>query len=200
MKFYGDYHTHSVYSDGRAKISDAALYAGKIGLKELAITDHGFANVTLSLTEKKFEKEIIDVKKVRENLENVNLLLGVEADIVDTKGNLDVTDKHLMNMDILVAGFHRFIRSTSVKDYFFIRPFQRVYHRRFRHDRKEKSGGDRRVYRGNRKQPRRYFVARRQSRDRRRKGSVQNRGKVRHSYRNQYETSAACRKAVARNA
>lgn len=63
MKFYGDYHTHSVYSDGRAKISDAALYAGKIGLKELAITDHGFANVTLSLTEKKFEKEIIDVKR-----------------------------------------------------------------------------------------------------------------------------------------
>lgn len=118
MKFYGDYHTHSVYSDGRAKISDAALYAGKIGLKELAVTDHGFANVTLSLTEKKFEKEIIDVKKVRENLENVNLLLGVEADIVDTNGNLDVTDKHLMNMDILVAGFHRFIRSTSVKDYF----------------------------------------------------------------------------------
>lgn len=118
MKFYGDYHTHSVYSDGRAKISDAALYAGKIGLKELAVTDHGFANVTLSLTEKKFEKEIIDVKKVRETLENVNLLLGVEADIVDTKGNLDVTDKHLMNMDILVAGFHRFIRSTSVKDYF----------------------------------------------------------------------------------
>ena len=50
MKFYGDYHTHSVYSDGRAKISDAALYAAKIGLKELAITDHGFANVTLSLT------------------------------------------------------------------------------------------------------------------------------------------------------
>ena len=42
----------------------------------------------------------------------------MEADIVDTKGNLDVTDKHLMNMDILVAGFHRFIRSTSVKDYF----------------------------------------------------------------------------------
>lgn len=118
MKFYGDYHTHSVYSDGRAKISDAALYAGKIGLKELAVTDHGFANVTLSLTEKKFEKEIIDVNKVRENLENVNLLLGVEADIVDTNGNLDVTDKHLMNMDILVAGFHRFIRSTSVKDYF----------------------------------------------------------------------------------
>ena len=114
MKFYGDYHTHSVYSDGRAKISDAALYAAKIGLKELAITDHGFANVTLSLTEKKFEKEIIDVKRARENLENVNLLLGVEADIVDTKGNLDVTDKHLMNMDILVAGFHRFIRSTSV--------------------------------------------------------------------------------------
>ena len=163
MKFYGDYHTHSVYSDGRAKISDAALYAGKIGLKELAVTDHGFANVTLSLTEKKFEKEIIDVNKVRENLENVNLLLGVEADIVDTNGNLDVTDKHLMNMDILVAGFHQ---KHVGQGLFFIRPFQRVYHRRFRHDRKEKSGGDRRVYRGNRKQSRRYFVARRESCDR----------------------------------
>ncbi len=118
MNFYGDYHTHSVYSDGTAKISDAVAYAKQIGLKELAITDHGFANVTLSLTEKKFAKAIKDVENVRKSIDGINVLLGVEADIIDTKGTLDVTDKHLMNMDILVAGFHRFIRSTSAKDYF----------------------------------------------------------------------------------
>ena len=47
MKFYGDYHTPSVYSDGRAKISDAALYAGKIGLKELAVS---YTHLTLPTT------------------------------------------------------------------------------------------------------------------------------------------------------
>lgn len=118
MNFYGDYHTHSVYSDGRTKIADAVARAKEIGLKEIAITDHGFANVTLSLTEKKFEKQKADVESVRKNLDGVNLLLGIEADIVDTKGNLDVTDKHLSDIDVLVAGFHRFIRSTSTKDYF----------------------------------------------------------------------------------
>jgi histidinol phosphatase-like PHP family hydrolase len=37
---YSDYHIHSVLSDGTATIEEIVQYAGKIGMKEIAITDH----------------------------------------------------------------------------------------------------------------------------------------------------------------
>ena len=51
MAFLGDYHTHTQYSrsggklHGKSTVLDNARAAAKIGLKELAITDHGFGHV-----------------------------------------------------------------------------------------------------------------------------------------------------------
>ena len=44
MLLYGDYHTHTIYSHGKGDIIDNARVASKKGLKQLAITDHGFDN------------------------------------------------------------------------------------------------------------------------------------------------------------
>jgi putative hydrolase len=41
MRFYGDYHTHSRYSDGRQSVRDIAAAASKKGIREVAVTDHG---------------------------------------------------------------------------------------------------------------------------------------------------------------
>lgn len=35
-----DYHIHSVFSDGVATIEELVQFAGKIGMEEIAITDH----------------------------------------------------------------------------------------------------------------------------------------------------------------
>ncbi|MBD5132783.1 MAG: PHP domain-containing protein [Clostridiales bacterium] len=51
MAFWGDYHTHTVYSRGKKKLHgkgsvlENAEAAKAAGLKELAITDHGFRHV-----------------------------------------------------------------------------------------------------------------------------------------------------------
>ena len=63
MNFYGDYHTHTFYSDGRNGVSDVADGALSKGLKEVAITDHGFYNRFLSLTPEKYRKQQEEIEK-----------------------------------------------------------------------------------------------------------------------------------------
>ena len=41
INFYGDYHTHSRYSDGRQSVDAIVEAAVSRGLLEVAITDHG---------------------------------------------------------------------------------------------------------------------------------------------------------------
>ena len=45
MRFTGDYHTHSTYSDGRNTIVEMVDAARKKELGEIAITDHGPRNI-----------------------------------------------------------------------------------------------------------------------------------------------------------
>ena len=44
MEILGDYHTHTVFSHGHGSIEDNVKAAIKMGLKEIAITDHGFSH------------------------------------------------------------------------------------------------------------------------------------------------------------
>ena len=41
MRFYGDYHCHSVNSDGHSELKEIIQAAAARGLAEVAITDHG---------------------------------------------------------------------------------------------------------------------------------------------------------------
>ena len=40
-KLTGDYHTHTVFSHGKGTIRENVLHARQLGLKAIAITDHG---------------------------------------------------------------------------------------------------------------------------------------------------------------
>ena len=44
MKLTADYHTHTIFSHGKGTILENALSAKEIGLKSIAITDHGFSH------------------------------------------------------------------------------------------------------------------------------------------------------------
>ncbi|MCT4620551.1 MAG: PHP domain-containing protein [Marinisporobacter sp.] len=107
MRILADYHTHTRYSHGRGTIEDNVKSAIQKGLKVIGITDHGSAYLEYGINK-------LDYKKMREIVDRLNekyagaiqILLGIEANIIDQEGNLDVDDMILKNHDILLAGFH----------------------------------------------------------------------------------------------
>jgi putative hydrolase len=102
MKLVVDTHTHSV-SSGHAysTIQEMAKGAADNGIEIFALTDHGpsmlgapaiwhFGNLTV----------------VPERLSGVRILKGVEANIIDYDGNLDMPDEYLARLEFVIASFH----------------------------------------------------------------------------------------------
>ena len=124
MILFGDYHTHTVYSSGKhnskhatGTILENALIAKQKGLSEIAITDHGFSHKLYGLQKKNLKKireEIIDAKIKT----GVNVYLGVEANIISSEGDVDITEDDLKEIDLLIVGFHSFAKAKSFKEYF----------------------------------------------------------------------------------
>jgi len=56
MLLYGDYHTHTRYSHGKGSVKDNAQAAYEKGLKEIAITDHGFGHIFFGVKRKKIDE------------------------------------------------------------------------------------------------------------------------------------------------
>ena len=118
MKFYGDYHTHSYYSDGRQSIQEIVQAADRRGLQEVAITDHGPLAAVIGV------KKATSYLEMREQIEAINqdrepgkrVLLGAEANIRDLDGRLDIPDEVIRELDILIAGLHPYTLPTSLDD------------------------------------------------------------------------------------
>lgn len=119
MKYYGDYHIHTRFSDCRNTVEGVVKTAIERGLKEVAITDHGYANKykLLSLSPEAFDREKTEVEKTRIKYPKIKILHGIEADIIDFNGTVDMTPEQMDKLDIFLCGFHRFVNSTGKEDY-----------------------------------------------------------------------------------
>ncbi|MDD3946367.1 MAG: PHP domain-containing protein [Clostridia bacterium] len=119
MNFYGDYHTHTTASDGISSLEDNVQEAVKKGLKELAVTDHGFANPKrFAMTPKKFamQREQLDGIQ-KEYGDTIALYQGIEADLIGEDGTLDLTEEQISQMDVLIMGYHSFAKAKSFRDW-----------------------------------------------------------------------------------
>lgn len=118
MKFYGDYHTHSRYSDGRQSLEEIALAAEKRGLKEVAVTDHGpYAAVIGVKNERSYLQIKDEVKAINESGQfAVEMFVGAEANIRDLEGSLDISYNIIKELDFLIAGLHPYTLPTSIDD------------------------------------------------------------------------------------
>ena len=115
MKLLGDYHTHTTYTHGKSTVEENVAQAENLGLKEIAITEHsykGFNHIRKGDLEK-IKKDIDDCK----DKYNVNILLGIEANLMSANGDIDISDEELKNLDIVVLGFHKFSK-VKLKDLF----------------------------------------------------------------------------------
>ncbi len=102
----GDLQIHTDWSDGKNSIMDMASEAQKIGYEYIAITDHSKSLSTAKgLDDKALKKQMDEIDAVNKKMDSLTVLKGVEANI-DSYGYLDVPDKLLEEMDVVIAGIH----------------------------------------------------------------------------------------------
>ena len=119
MILFGDYHTHTKYSrhgHGKGSILENASVALNKGLKQIAISDHGFNHMFYGVR----RKDILDVKEDILNAKEVtgvDILLGVEANLISQSGDIDIVETDFEFLDILLMGHHRMVKMNSQKDF-----------------------------------------------------------------------------------
>jgi putative hydrolase len=100
----GDFHVHTIFS-GHAfsTLQEVITAARERGLEYLAITDHGPARPDGPKLD--YFKNLNRQDTLRQ-LPDIRVLVGVEANIINTWGDLDMPVKLLNELDIVLAGFH----------------------------------------------------------------------------------------------
>lgn len=118
MLLYGDYHTHSLYSrhkHGKGTVLENASVAADKGLKQIAITDHGFNHEFFGIRRKNIpllQEDILNAKEIT----GVDILLGVESNLISLDGKVDIREEDFEFLDILLMGYHQCVHTNSMKD------------------------------------------------------------------------------------
>ncbi|MHB8961614.1 MAG: phosphatase [Saccharofermentanales bacterium] len=98
-----DTHCHTVASThAYGTIAENAAAAKQIGLTALAITDHG-----PRLPDSPHPWHFYNMRVLPAMINGVLILRGVEANILDTDGRLDMEAEDLQNLDWVIASFHK---------------------------------------------------------------------------------------------
>ena len=105
---------HTKASDGRATVGQLAERAAELGLKEIAVADHGCGSLLFHQTEKKFAAQQEEIARI--NAEGgVRVYSGIEASITGEDGTLDIPDGMIAECGVLTVGFHRFLQWRYVR-------------------------------------------------------------------------------------
>ncbi len=137
MKIWGDYHTHTIYSKkkwspyhhAKGTLEENVKAAKEAGLKEIAITDHGFNHMLYSVYRKDLEMLKKECKRLSSKYK-INVILGVESNLISTNGDIDIKDEDYKYLDIVLCGFHACVRSTSIKEklkFFYLNAFKSFF-------------------------------------------------------------------------
>ncbi len=133
INIIADYHTHTNMARGhiplynlifgvhaKGSIQSNVLAAVKLGLEEIAITDHGYRHIAFGMKTSQYKDVRRMVDEINSSLlakdNNFRLLLGIECNILNKKGDLDITDEVCKYLDIICAGYHPgALKSPSLK-------------------------------------------------------------------------------------
>ena len=98
-----DPHTHSLSSGhaGWSTITDLAKQASSVGLKALGLTDH--APATFGSSRASYFRNLAYAPKKRCGIE---ILYGVDLNILDKDGSVDLEDEILENLDYAIISMH----------------------------------------------------------------------------------------------
>jgi putative hydrolase len=101
-----DLHTHTVFSHGSGTIEDNVIAARNKGIAKIGITDHGPGHIGYGVRRWNFAKMRAEVERLSALYTDMEILLGLEANIVNTSGNLDIRPDEFEKFDFVIAGYH----------------------------------------------------------------------------------------------
>lgn len=105
-----DLHLHSSFTmDAFNTAYELAFEAARKGVEMIGICDHGPANdVTPDIPNHFTIEHYCSSRRKRINVNGVDLIWGIEAEVIDEEGNLDpkITDGVLKKQDLVIASFH----------------------------------------------------------------------------------------------
>ncbi|MBQ0017078.1 MAG: PHP domain-containing protein [Clostridiales bacterium] len=115
MVLFGDYHTHTVFSHGKGTIEDNVKVAVEKGLKQIAITDHGFNHGLYAVKREKVKEMRAEVERLKK-VYDIDILLGIEANLISYDGTIDLTEDEIKLFDIILVGYHKTFKAKTFKD------------------------------------------------------------------------------------
>ena len=101
-----DIHTHTTFSHGKGSVEDNVKAAVTKGLSVIGISDHGPGHLTYGVKPGDFPKMRAEVERLKPLYPDIEILLGVEANIINPSGNLDIKKEEFANFDYILAGYH----------------------------------------------------------------------------------------------
>lgn len=102
MKTIADLHCHTIASDhAYSTVLENITYAKKNGMKCIAITDHASG-----ITDAPHFWHFLNLKQIPRIVDGILVLRGVELNILDDTGRVDLDEYTLGQLDWVVASFH----------------------------------------------------------------------------------------------
>jgi len=102
----GDFHAHTVASDGHNTIEEMARAAKERGYAYLCISDHSKSSaIANGQSPQQLARQIKEIHKINARLKGIQLLASAEVDIL-ADGHLDFEDELLADLDFVVASVH----------------------------------------------------------------------------------------------
>jgi DNA polymerase (family 10) len=102
----GDLHMHTTASDGKASIEEMIAAAKVRGLQYIAITDHSKrVSMAGGLNPERLRAQWAEIDRVRNEIEGIHVLKGIECDILE-RGGMDLPDDVLAEGDWIIASVH----------------------------------------------------------------------------------------------
>ncbi|MBS7631851.1 DNA polymerase/3'-5' exonuclease PolX, partial [Candidatus Bathyarchaeota archaeon] len=109
----GDLHVHTDWSDGIGSIQDMVEKARRMRLEYIAICDHSKSlAIARGLDEARLRRQISEIDRLNERLEDFVILKGIECDI-KSDGKLDLPNSVLRDLDYVVGSIHSGFKSSE---------------------------------------------------------------------------------------
>ena len=103
MKLIADLHMHTLFSSHAFNtVTEMIGQAQKIGLKAIAITDHGPL-----MPDSGHEWHFMNKGQLPKKLDDLIIMYGAEVNVVNVNGDLDIGDYYLKDLDWVVASIHK---------------------------------------------------------------------------------------------